>query len=374
MADVRYCPWCGAEVVDEGAEFCGACGRPLDADGPVTEQPSGPRHPRARKATVITAVSAVVIVLALGSIAWMLAGGGAAPQDGGGAPADEAANASAGADASEDGPAPSADAAAATTATAGDVQESTAASAPAQSDHDRVIASLNGWWTQVGNRPYNYYVYYRDGMAYNYSHEGELRGSGALDVSVERVGPPDFGESGWKISSNADDPSRFDVLNDAGDMLWYYWYDDAGKPQLSGSDSIRRCGDGYQDPLPSFAAQVEAGAGSTSQAATTSSGSAFEAQMPTITGWTQQPLPYGASGFIWRASWNPIEGAEGYEVSRWDLDTGEWVHQTQTVTDTWYDCAASASEIFAVQVRGYRTEGGQRVYTQWSARSEKRTS
>lgn len=452
MADVRFCPWCGAEVEDDDARFCGVCGRPLDADsqvagqatdpaagdgggagssqeraagradashkaaGPTPPEPSvratpsstpsrtQPKAGRGRRPNAIIVASVAVIAVALVSIVLTVSSGGtggtaAAGDDSAGASNGEAAQAEGTTDAASQDQGASGSAGASTNAApanaAGDGSDGAAgatsgsdagaeaaaasgsgdhqdgasagggsqAATQAQTDRDRVVASMDGWWTQVGGRPYNDYVYYHDGMVFSYSHDGQLEHSGPVDVSVERVGPPEFGEAGWKITSNDSDPSHFDVLDDAGDMLWLYWYDDYGKLQCSGTDSIWRCGDGHNDPLPSFAAAAQAAADQ--QAAAQAAPTGFEAEMPIITGWEQQPLQWGESGFIWRASWTPIEGAEGYEVIRWDLDQ-DWVRQDQTVTTTWYDCIASASLVFDVQVRAFKTENGQRVYTQWS--------
>lgn len=464
MGDVRYCPWCGAEVEDDDARFCGVCGRPLDADPQATGLPTVPvtgggggaspsqggaggggeaapetagapaslgPSPQAMPSTVpgkaqpqghrrrgsnaIVVASVAIIAVALVSIVLTVSSsgtGGTAAADGGnvgasggdasqgqgtadgtdaasqdqgasdddgGASADtESANAAGGNSAGSAGATSGGDtgAPAGSASGSGDPQDGSSdegggqAVTQAQAERDRVVNSMDGWWVQVGNRPYNGYVYYHDGMVFAYSHDGQLQSSGPADVSVERVGPPEFGEAGWRITSNNSDPSQFDVLNDAGDTLWFYWYDDYGKLQSSGSSSLMRCGEGHNDPLPSFAASAEASA--SQQAAAQAAPTGFEAQMPTITGWEQQPLPWGASGFIWRASWTPVDGAEGYEVIRWDLDEG-WVRQDQTVTTTWYDCSASASIIFDVQVRAYKTQNGTRVYSQWSPYSMKRT-
>lgn len=417
--DAKFCPDCGKPLDVDAALPPGgepspgqqpvtpaAQQAPASPDAPNTQvgpqtgggaQPHGaspqeapaeaPGHPR-RAPVYVAAAAVAVAALALGLVVWGVSSGGEPPagQDASQAqPATGNANATnanaTNTDAANGSAATNGASGSNATATAGTDNaqpaqgnagqagnaNASAAASSAASSVSVTIARLNGWWTTFGNLPYNPYVFFKDGVAYVYSHDGEPEGTW-VPKEGRRVWATEFGANGTIISSTTDSDA-FYVLRDSGDILDSHWYED-GRLQYSGSDSLTQCGGDPVYAVPSFASAVEAAlANGQSQAASQpAADDSFQQQKPTITGWTKQTVPLG-DGVIYRCAWTPIDGAEGYELRRWDL-LDKWDDfPLQTLTSAYYDCGSSDSVAFGAQVRGYKTVGGSRVYTQWSDRS-----
>lgn len=311
MPSVRYCPSCGAKVEPEGARFCRKCGCRLDQDGVAplpavpagradevsvrdspdaaaggmavsvgpsgdagghpaeSEAPSGSAQanraashgPRSRKRLAAIAVSVAVICVSLVVIIAV----SVVPRQGGVAESavnenDGGAQEEAADDSGADG---QVEQTAEDTQAAEDTQEAQAADGEGRESDgeggqdavDPVLASLDGWWTVAREVSDRSYVYFRDGVAHDFSSVGQQTDTWT-PVLGEHLDSSQFGEGGWKVTVAGADGSSFYVLGPGANTLSSCWYD-GDRIQYSAGASLVRCGsDGYHDE-PGFAASAE---------------------------------------------------------------------------------------------------------------------
>lgn len=78
----------------------------------------------------------------------------------------------------------------------------------------------------------------------------------------------------------------------------------------------------------------------------------------------------GGDGVTFRITWDPVSGAEGYEVIKYDKDdeSEDFSTMQATTTDCFADESFSSTYQIGAQVRAFKTVNGQKTYSEWSDR------
>ena len=81
--------------------------------------------------------------------------------------------------------------------------------------------------------------------------------------------------------------------------------------------------------------------------------------------WDEVQYEYGEKVF-----WEPVEGADGYEVQTYGVATKKWTKKVETSKTYYTFTNLLEKDKFKIRVRAYQRHGGKRVYGDWS---EKKT-